>query len=87
MATIRKDVTFILYDQTGRMVNKVMVPDAEPNAIKVEQDGFDQDVLLNVDVDPNAGVLVDINPSQIYFYSFVKGRGKLIKSGKIIALP
>lgn len=87
VATIRKDVTFILYDQTGRMVNKVMVPDAEPNAIKVEQDGFDQDVLLNVDVDPNAGVLVDINPSQIYFYSFVKGRGKIIKSGKIIALP
>ena len=87
VATIRKDVTFILYDQTGHMVNKVMIPDAEPNAIKVEQDGFDQDVLLNVDVDPNAGVLVDINPNQIYFYSFVKGRGKLIKSGKIIALP
>ena len=83
VATIRKDVTFILYDQTGHMVNKVMIPDAEPNAIKVEQDGFDQDVLLNVDVDPNAGVLVDINPNQIYFYSFVKGRGKIIKSGKI----
>lgn len=87
VATIRKDVTFILYDQTGRMLYREMIPDAEPNAIKVEQDGFDQDVLLNVDVDPNAGVLVDINPSQIYFYSFVKGRGKLIKSGKIIALP
>ena len=87
VATIRKDVTFILYDQTGRMVNKVMILDAEPNAIKVEQDGFDQDVLLNVDVDPNAGVLVDINPNQIYFYSFVKGRGKIITSGKIIALP
>lgn len=87
VATIRKDVTFILYDQTGRMLYREMIPDAEPNAIKVEQDGFDQDVLLNVDVDPNAGVLVDINPNQIYFYSFVKGRGKLIKSGKIIALP
>lgn len=87
VATIRKDVTFILYDQTGHMLYREMIPDAEPNAIKVEQDGFDQDVLLNVDVDPNAGVLVDINPNQIYFYSFVKGRGKLIKSGKIIALP
>lgn len=87
VATIRKDVTFILYDQNGRMLYREMIPDAEPNAIKVEQDGFDQDVLLNVDVDPNAGVLVDINPNQIYFYSFVKGRGKLIKSGKIIALP
>lgn len=87
VATIRKDVTFILYDQTGRMLYREMIPDAEPNAIKVEQDGFDQDVLLNVDVDPNAGVLVDINPNQIYFYSFVKGRGKIIKSGKIIALP
>lgn len=87
VATIRKDVTFILYDQTGRLLYREMIPDAEPNAIKVEQDGFDQDVLLNVDVDPNAGVLVDVNPNQIYFYSFVKGRGKIIKSGKIIALP
>jgi len=39
-----------------------------------------------VDVNPNAGILVDIIPGQIYFYAFVKGASaKRIKSGKIIA--
>lgn len=87
VATIRKDVTFVLYDQYGHMVYYQQIPDAEPNAINVAQDGFDKDVLLNVDVAPEAGVLIDIIPGQIYFYSFVKGTSaKIIKSGKIMAL-
>ena len=87
VATIRKDVTFVLYDQYGHMVYYQQIPDAEPNAINVAQDGFEKDVLLNVDVAPEAGVLIDIIPGQIYFYSFVKGTSaKIIKSGKIMAL-
>ena len=44
-------------------------------------------MLLNVDVAPEAGVLIDIIPGQIYFYSFVKGTSaKIVKSGKIMAL-
>jgi hypothetical protein len=87
VATIRKDVTFVMYDQYGHMVYYQAIPDAEPNAIHVAQDALERDVLLGVDVDPNAGVLVDIIPGQIYFYSFVKGASaKIITSGKIIAL-
>ena len=86
VATIRKDVTFVMYDQYGHMVFYQQIPDADPNAIDVAQDAFEKDVLLGVDVNPNAGILVDIIPGQIYFYAFVKGASaKRIKSGKIIA--
>ena len=86
VATIRKDVTFILYDQNGHMLYNHMVPDAEPNAINVTEDVFGNDILLGVDVDPNSGLLVDIDPGQVYFYSFVKRGKKIIKTGKIMAL-
>ena len=86
VATIRKDVTFIMYDQNGHLIYKQAVPDADPNAISVAQDVFEKDVLLGVDIDPSTGVLVDIIPGQIYFYSFVKGGAKIITSGKIMAL-
>ena len=86
VATIRKDVTFVMYDQYGHMVFYQQIPDADPNAIDVAPDAFEKDVLLGVDVNPNAGILVDIIPGQIYFYAFVKGASaKRIKSGKIIA--
>ena len=63
-----------------------IVPDAEPNAINVAQDAFNNDVLLGVDVDPNSGLLIDIVPGQVYFYSFIKNGKKKITSGKIMAL-
>ena len=86
VATIRKDVTFVLYDQDGHMLYYQMIPDAEPNAVNVVQDAFQKDVLLGVDVDPNSGLLIDIVPGQVYFYSFIKNGKKKITSGKIMAL-
>ena len=87
VATIRKDVTFIMYDHTGRRVYYSLVPDAEPNDVTVGLDSEDKDVLLNVDVNPNSGLLVDVIPGQIYLYNFVERGKKKIKSGKIMAMP
>ena len=94
VATINSDVTFILYDQAGRLISSNKVPVADPNDIEAakyalrdsESDGGDRkDVLLDV-VDINCGLLININPGQIYFYTFMSGGGNF-KSGKIIAMP
>ena len=87
VATIRKDVTFVLFDQNGHMLFFEEVPDAEPNSVQVDKYAEQTDILLNVDVDPNSGLLVDIIPGQIYFYSFVEAGKKTITSGKIMTLP
>jgi hypothetical protein len=87
VATIRKDVTFVLHDRNGHLVYYQVVPDAEPNSVDVVKDGWDEDVLLNVDIDPSSGLIVDLIPRQVYFYSFVEAGSKIISSGKLIALP
>lgn len=87
VATIRKDVTFIMYDYTGRRIFYSLVPDAEPNDIYYALDSEDKDVLLNVDVNPNSGLLIDIDPGKVYLYNFVERGKKKIKSGKIMAMP
>ena len=87
VATIRKDVTFIMYDHTGRRIFYSLVPDAEPNDVYYALDSEDKDVLLNVDVNPNSGLLIDIDPGRIYMYNFVERGKKKIKSGKIMAMP
>lgn len=87
VATIRKDVTFIMYDYTGRRIYYNLVPDAEPNDIYYALDSENKDVLLNVDVNPNSGLLIDIDPGQVYLYNFVERGKKKIKSGKIMAMP
>ena len=87
VATIRKDVTFIMYDHTGRRVYYSVVPDAEPNDVIVGLDSEDKDVLLNVDVNPNSGLIIDVIPGQIYMYNFVESGRKKIKSGKIMVMP
>ena len=94
VVTINSDVTFVLYDQAGHQVSVNKVPVADPNDIEVaktalidgeDESGAGKDVVLNV-TDYSCGLLININPGQIYFYSFLSG-GKRIKSGKIIAMP
>ena len=94
VVTINSDVTFVLYDQAGHQVSVNKVPVADPNDIEVaktalidgeDESGAGKDVVLNV-TDYSCGLLININPGQIYFYSFLSG-GRRIKSGKIIAMP
>ena len=76
-----------MYDHTGRRIFYSIVPDAEPNDVYYAIDSEDKDVLLNVDVNPNSGLLIDIDPGRIYLYNFVERGKKKIKSGKIMAMP
>ena len=94
VATINSDVLFQLYDQAGRLISSNKVPVADPNDIEAakyalrdsENDGGGQkDILLDV-VDISCGLLININPGQIYFYTFMSSGGHF-KSGKIIAMP
>ena len=83
VATINKDVAFVLYDQAGQILFYHRMPVADPNTIQAGKNSQQQDVLLNI-TDFSAGMLVDVVPGEIYFYSFVEGSGSIIKSGKII---
>lgn len=84
VATIRKDVTFVLYDQFGHQLLFERVPDADPNNVDYGINFRDQDVLLDV-TDFSQGLVVDIIPRMIYLYSFVEGGKHLITSGKLMA--
>ncbi|MBR6493027.1 MAG: hypothetical protein IKT13_03730 [Paludibacteraceae bacterium] len=87
VSTIRSGVFFYLYDRNGHLVYQYEnLPTANPNNVEVEKDGWDNDILLNVEPDPNSGIYVDIIPQQVYFYSFVSAKKK-IASGKLIAIP
>ena len=83
VATINKDVAFVLFDQVGRVLNYERLPVADPNTILAAKNNQNLDVLLNI-TDFSAGLLLNVDPGQIYFYSFVEGSGSIIKSGKLI---
>ncbi|MBQ3633825.1 MAG: hypothetical protein II952_05945, partial [Paludibacteraceae bacterium] len=85
VATIRQAVTFSLYDQNGRLVYSNNVPVADANAVDLYKDAMDKDVLVDV-MDFGSGLLVDVIPGQIYFYSFTISGKEIIKSGKLMAL-
>lgn len=83
IATLRKDVSFAMYDQYGHVVYMKEVPVANPNDVDVHQDANGQDVLN--DVDTGAGIVIDVIPRQVYFYSFfVSGGTKSVNRGKFI---
>lgn len=84
-ATIRKDVSFALYDQYGHLVYYEKVPVADPNDAEVIQDAEKKDRLNDL-TNSRSGLIVDILPEQIYFYSFYVADKKKIKSGKFIAV-
>ena len=87
VSTIRRNVAFVLYDRNGHVLFQKEVPSADPNSFKTETDGWYNDVLLNVDDKsyPDAGLWVDVNLNQIYFYAFTTADYKReIKTGKMI---
>ena len=83
-ATIRKDVSIGLYDQTGSMVFYGRVPVADPNDVKLINTATNKDVLNDV-INSQSGLLIDILPNQIYFYVFFTSDKTKVVSGKLIA--
>ncbi len=84
--TIRKDVTLALYDQNGHLLYYNQVPVSDPNDADVSCGADGKDHLNNV-VDTRSGLLIDIVPGQVYFYTFFVAEKDKITSGKILALP
>ena len=85
IGTLRKGVSFALYDQTGRMINYQGVPVVDPNDAEVYTDVDDKDVLNNFS-DPNSALVIDLNPQQTYFYSFFDVKSRKLKTGKLILM-
>ncbi|MGN0227188.1 MAG: hypothetical protein ACI4AI_03890 [Paludibacteraceae bacterium] len=86
VATIRKNVSFALYNQGGNLLYYNDVPVANPNDVDVYLDAQSKDVLNDV-TDADSGRIIDIHPGQIYFYSFYLGGKQKIKSDKLIVQP
>ena len=94
VGTIRKDVHFALFDQNGRRLFYEKVPTADPNDVDLVEDLVTGERLNDV-LNTGSGLIVDINPGQIYFYTFLYGdktfmqmlkgdTAKRLVSGKII---
>ena len=94
VGTIRKDVHFALFDQNGRRLFYEKVPTADPNDVDLVEDLVTGERLNDV-MNTGSGLIVDINPGQIYFYTFLYGdktfmqmlkgdTAKRLVSGKII---
>ena len=83
VGTLRKGVSFALYDKDGRLQFYAPVPVADPNDAEVYTDAEGKDVLNNVS-DPNSTLIVDVNYGQVYFYSFIVDDKKKLSTGKIL---
>jgi hypothetical protein len=94
IGTIRKDVHFALYDQNGHILVYKSLEPANPNDIVVTGD-VETSERLNDVLDTRSGIEIEVNPEQIYFYTFFYGeknfmqmlkgdKAKKLKSGKLI---
>ena len=94
VGTIRKDVYFLLMDQNGRNLVYELIPTADPNDAQIVDD-LELGARLNDITNSRSGLVIDINPGQLYLYTFLYGDKTIIqmlkgdtatklKSGKII---
>ena len=90
-ASIRQGVSFVLYDQYGHVVYMAeQLPMANPNDVEVASDPnrSESEQIADVVVSEENGIIIPINPGDIYLYGFYMKEGTktiLIKSGKIVA--
>ena len=86
IASLRKKVSFGLFDQAGRMVHYIeTVEPANPNDVIIAVDGNGQEVLTDV-ASEASGTVVELNTNQIYCYTFFEAGKKKIASGKLIIM-
>lgn len=89
VTSIRQGVSFALYNHTGQLVYETSLDKvADPNYTSVTHDTYDKSILVDV-TSWHEGVLIDVNPNEMYIYTFFKSDSskKIIKSGKIRCLP
>lgn len=82
VATIRKNVTFVLYDANGHCQMTYKLPTINTNYVDVELNSDNKEQLFNFD---NAmGLQIHLLPNQFYIYSFIGDGKHLIQSGKLL---
>ncbi len=92
-ASLRQSVQFALYDQYGHLVFLAeQMPAANPNDIEVASDPNrpKAERLADIVVSEENGVIIPVNPGELYLYGFyckVGTKLQLLKSGKLVALP
>lgn len=86
VGTLRKDVSFGLYDMYGHRIALEKVPVADPNDIEMVTEANGQERLLNI-TDLRSGTILTLDPNTIYFYVFFHSEKQRIVSGKLIVVP
>lgn len=86
VATLRKDVSFGLYDMYGHRIALEKVPVADPNDVEMVTEANGQERLLNI-TDLRSGTILTLDPNTIYFYVFFHSEKEKIASGKLIVVP
>ena len=86
VGTLRKDVSFGLYDMYGHRIALEKVPVADPNDVEMVTEASGQERLLNI-TDLRSGTILTLDPNTIYFYVFFHSEKEKIASGKLIVLP
>lgn len=86
VATLRKDVSFGLYDMYGHRIALEKVPVADPNDVEMVTEADGRERLLNVS-DLRSGITLTLDTNNIYFYVFYLSEKQKIASGKLIIVP
>ncbi len=86
VGTLRKDVSFGLYDMYGHRIALEKLPVADPNDVEIVTEASGQERLLNI-TDPDSGTIFTLDPNNIYFYVFFLNEKQRIASGKLIVVP
>ena len=86
VATLRKDVSFALYDMYGHRIALEKVPVADPNDVEMVTEADGRERLLNVS-NLRSGITLSLDTNNIYFYVFYLTEKQKIASGKLIIVP
>ena len=84
-ATTRANVSIAIYNTTGKRLFMEKIPTANPNDVHLATDSHGNEMLIDV-YNVSSGVLIDLNPNEIYYYTFFEMDKEVITSGKIILL-
>lgn len=84
-ATTRANVSIAIYNTNGKRLFMEKIPTANPNDVHLATDSHGNEMLIDV-YNVSSGVLIDLNPNEIYYYTFFEMDKEVITSGKIILM-
>jgi len=82
VASLRANVTFGLYNMSGKMLKLVNLPENDPNSVETTTDGFGQTYFSHLS-DYSSCTIIDLEPNKLYMWVFLDNGKRNIKSGKI----